>query len=200
MVRPRNGAAAFGCGRIGGLPLSGGFTLIEILVVVVIMAIVISLAVLSVGAGGRDQQLDQESQRIEGLLGLLHDRALLEGRDFGMRIEPSAYKFFLYDTRLNRWKSFDQEKEFRNRTLPPGVGFQLELDSRQVVLKPIDTNFAADAPPPPPQVVIAASGDGTPFRLRLLRDGSAASASVSSDSTGKLTRTGSSQPPPKDKS
>jgi general secretion pathway protein H len=168
---------------------------------VVIMAVMISLAVLSVGTGGRDQQLDQESQRIEGLLSLLHDRALLEGRDFGMRIEPSAYKFFLYDTRLNRWTSFDQEKEFRDRTLPPGVGFQLELDSRQVVLKPIDPNLGSATPPPPPQLVIAASGDGTPFRLSLQRNGSTATASVSSDSTGKLTRTGSSQPPPpKDKS
>ena len=65
---------------------SKGFTLVEILVVVVIMAIVISLAVLSIGVTGRDSQLDEESRRIEGLLGLLHERALLEGRDFGLRI------------------------------------------------------------------------------------------------------------------
>jgi len=57
---------------------SKGFTLVEILVVVVIMAIVISLAVLSIGVTGRDSQLDEESRRIEGLLGLLHERALLE--------------------------------------------------------------------------------------------------------------------------
>ena len=43
-----------------------GFTLVEILVVVVIMAIVISMAVLSIGVTGRDQQLDQETMRIEG--------------------------------------------------------------------------------------------------------------------------------------
>jgi len=63
---------------------SKGFTLVEILVVVVIMAIVISFAVLSIGTTGRDPQLDQESRRIEGLIGLLHERALLEGRDFGL--------------------------------------------------------------------------------------------------------------------
>jgi hypothetical protein len=38
--------------------------------------------------------------RIEGLLSLLHDRALIEGRDFGMRLEPTAYEFVFYDTRL----------------------------------------------------------------------------------------------------
>src|ERR1700682_3116873 len=76
---------------------SKGFTLVEILVVVVIMAIAVSLAVLSVGVTGRDSQLDEESRRIEGLVGLLHERALLEGRDFGLRIEPAAYEFVVYD-------------------------------------------------------------------------------------------------------
>jgi prepilin-type N-terminal cleavage/methylation domain-containing protein len=67
---------------------SKGFTLVEILVVVVIMAVVISLAVLSIGVTGRDAQLDEESRRIEGLVGLLHERALLEGRDFGCASNP----------------------------------------------------------------------------------------------------------------
>ncbi len=44
---------------------SKGFTLVEILVVVVIMAVVISLAMLSIGVTGRDAQLDEETRRIE---------------------------------------------------------------------------------------------------------------------------------------
>src|SRR6202049_2485358 len=102
---------------------SKGFTLVEILVVVVIMAIVISLAVLSIGVTGRDSQLDEESRRIEGLLGLLHERALLEGRDFGLRIEPSAYEFVVYEPRRDRWMMLDQEREFRHRELPKGINF-----------------------------------------------------------------------------
>jgi general secretion pathway protein H len=171
-----------------------GFTLVEILVVVVIMAIVISFAVLSIGAGGKDTQLDEESRRIEGLVDMLHDRALLEGRDFGMRIEPAAYEFMLYDTREDRWALLDQEREFRHRDLPKGIQFQLELDSHQVVLKPIDGNAASDDAPAPPQLAIAASGEGTPFRLTLLRDATKAQSSVSGDSLGKTTRIGSDQP------
>lgn len=171
-----------------------GFTLVEILVVVVIMAIVISLAVLSIGTTGRDAQLDEESRRIEGLVGLLHERALLEGRDFGMRIEPSAYEFVVYDSFRDRWLAFDQEHEFRRRDLPKGVSFQLELDSHIVVIKPLDRNLNSDAAPPAPQLAIAASGEGTPFRLTLLRDGTAAKASVDGDALGKITRTGSDHP------
>jgi general secretion pathway protein H len=166
---------------------SKGFTLVEILVVVVIMAIVISLAVLSIGTTGRDTQLDEESRRIEGLVGLLHERALLEGRDFGMRIEPAAYEFVVYDSRRDRWMALDQEHEFRRRDLPKGVSFQLELDSQIVVIKPKDRNLTSDTAPAP-QLAIAASGEGTPFRLTLLRDGTASRASVDGDALGKITR------------
>ena len=171
-----------------------GFTLVEILVVVVIMAIVISIAILSVHTAGRDTQLDEESRRIEGLMGLLHERALLEGRDFGMRIEPAAYEFVVYVARRDLWMTLDQESEYRRRNLPKGVSFQLELDSQVVVIKPIDRNPASDSPAPGPQLAIAASGEGTPFRLTLLRDGSTAKASVKGDALGKLSRTSSDHP------
>jgi len=173
---------------------SRGFTLVEILVVVVIMAIVVSMAVLSIGATGHDTQLDQECLRIQGLLNLLHDRATLEGRDFGMRVLPAGYEFVYYDTRLARWKHLDQEREFRHRDLPKGVSFQLELDSQVVVLKPVDPNLIDDTALPPPQIAVAASGDATPFRLTLLRPETAAHASVSSDATGKLTVQSSDHP------
>ena len=172
---------------------SKGFTLVEILVVVVIIAIMVSLAVLSIGVTGRDSQLDEESRRIEGLVGLLHERALLEGREFGLRIEPFAYEFVVYETRRDRWMPFDEEHEFRRRNLPKGVSFQLELDSQIVVIKPIDRKLASDAAPPGPQLAIAASGEGTPFRLTLIRDGTQAKASVDGDAMGKLSRKSSDQ-------
>jgi general secretion pathway protein H len=166
---------------------SKGFTLVEILVVIVIMAVVISITVLSVSSTGRDSQLDEESRRIEGLVGLLHERALLEGRDFGLRIEPAAYEFVVYDSRRDRWMMLDQEREFRHRELPKGITFQLQLDSHTVVIKPIDRNLAS-GDQPNPQVAIAASGEGTPFRLTLQRDATQAKASVDGDALGKISR------------
>ena len=164
---------------------SKGFTLVEILVVMLIIAVVISLTVLSVTSTGRDGQLDEESRRIEGLVGLLHERALLEGRDFGLLIEPAAYQFVVYDTRRNLWLMLDQEREFRHRDLPKGISFQLQLDSQTVVIKPIDRNLSNGAPPNP-QIAIAASGEGTPFRLILQRDATQAQAAVNGDAMGKL--------------
>ncbi len=166
---------------------SKGFTLVEILVVILIITVVVSLTALTVNSTGRDSQLDEESRRIEGLVGLLHERALLEGRDFGLRIEPAAYEFVVYDPRRDRWLMLDQEREFRHRELPKGVTFQLQLDSQTVVIKPIDRNLSSGEPPRP-QVAIAASGEGTPFRLILLREATQAKAVVDGDALGKISR------------
>jgi len=155
------------------------------------MAVVISLAVLSIGVTGRDAQLDEESRRIEGLLGLLHERALLEGRDFGLRIEPSAYEFVVYEAARDRWLRMDQDHEFRHRELPKGVDFELQLDSQTVVLKPADRSMKSAQLSPSPQVAIAASGEGTPFRLTLGRAATKARASVEGDALGKISRVSS---------
>jgi general secretion pathway protein H len=173
---------------------SKGFTLIEILVVLVIMAVIISLAVLSIGTTGRDTQLDEESRRIEGLVDILHERALLEGRDFGLRIEPAGYGFLVYSADRDRWLPLNDEHEFRHRDLPKGVSFQLELDSIQVVLKAPEQNLSGDDPPPPPQVAIAASGEGTPFHLTLLREETQARAAVNGDAFGKTSQESSDHP------
>ncbi len=173
---------------------SKGFTLVEILVVVVIMAVVISLAVLSIGVSGRDSQLDEESRRIEGLVDLLHERAVLEGRDFGLLIEPASYEFLVFEPARGRWLKFNDEHEFRHRELPKGVTFQLELDSQAVVLKPVERKSDSDEAPPTPQVAIAASGEGTPFRLTLLREATRSRASVDGDAFGKTTIENSNHP------
>jgi general secretion pathway protein H len=162
-------------------------------VVVVIMAVVISLAVLSIGVTGKDSQLDEETRRIAGLIGLLHERALLEGRDFGMRIEPTAYEFVVYEPYRDRWLKMDQDREFRRRELPRGVSLQLQLDSQTVVLKAVDPNHLGNQVLPNPQVAIAASGEGTPFRLTLLRENTNAKASVDGDALGRISRAGSDQ-------
>jgi general secretion pathway protein H len=177
-----------------------GFTLIEVLVVIVIIAIMVSFAVISVHVTGKDRELDEESQRIEGLYGLLKERAALEGRDFGMRLTPTAYEFLHYDNRREHWRKLEEETEFRHRSLPKGVFFKLRLESRSVVLDD------RKRPPPrrneevieaAPQIVIAASGEATPFELELDREGSDARARIDADGLGKTKRLGPDQANPR---
>ncbi|MBS0612412.1 MAG: type II secretion system minor pseudopilin GspH, partial [Proteobacteria bacterium] len=164
-----------------------GFTLIEILVVLVIISVVIAFAIMNVGVTGRDSAIDDENRRIEGLMGLLQERAALEGHDFGLLVEPAAYQFVVYRPRRQRWENFDEEREFRRRELPKGLSFELQMDSRTIVIKERDQQLSGDAPQVSPQIIIAASGEGTPFKLTVLRAGTSNRASVSADAFGKLT-------------
>src|ERR1700688_774790 len=73
-------------------------------------------------------------------------------------------------------------------------GFTLVEILVVVVIMAIDRSLASKEAPPGPQVAIAASGEGTPFRLTLLRDGTTAKAGVVGDALGKVSRESSDHP------
>jgi general secretion pathway protein H len=64
-----------------------GFTLIEILVVIVIVATIVSMALLSVGLVGEDAELDKERLRLASVIETIQDEAL---RDTGRRPVQTA--------------------------------------------------------------------------------------------------------------
>jgi general secretion pathway protein H len=168
-----------------------GFTLIEVLVVLVIIAIMVSLATLSVHVTGKDRELDEESQRIAALFSLLQERAALEARDYGIRLSHSDYEFAYWDTRRQQWRKIADQPELRRRHLPESVYFNLDLESRRVILdetldRPLKS--AGDTADAAPQLVVAASGEGSPFRIELKRAQTDARAILTGDEFGKLQR------------
>ncbi|HHW1821654.1 TPA: type II secretion system minor pseudopilin GspH [Pseudomonas aeruginosa] len=62
---------------------SRGFTLIELMVVMVIISVLIGLAVLSTGFASTSRELDSEAERLAGLIGVLTDEAVLDNREYG---------------------------------------------------------------------------------------------------------------------
>ena len=73
--------------------LSRGFTLIELMVVIVILGIIASFAVLSVGNRDASAALEEEVQRLAALLQLASEEAVITGRQLGLRITPGGYLF-----------------------------------------------------------------------------------------------------------
>ena len=68
---------------------SRGFTLIELMVVMVIISVLIGLAVLSTGFASTSRELDSEAERLAGLIGVLTDEAVLDNREYGAM--PTRY-------------------------------------------------------------------------------------------------------------
>ena len=72
-----------------------GFTLIELLVVIVIVATVLSIAVLSLGIVGDDRDLKTERARLVSLIETVQDEAMMQGREFGIEVVATWHPAYL---------------------------------------------------------------------------------------------------------
>jgi general secretion pathway protein H len=148
---------------------ASGFTLLELLVVVVIIGIVTSMAVISVHVLGGDHEMDQEASRLRAVLMQVREDAMLQGQDVGLRIDAHGYDFLRYDTRNERWLIVSDDPLLRARVLPDGLVAALTIESRDVKLP--DRAAPTGTDQYMPQVVVQASGDLVPFEVILSRDG-----------------------------
>lgn len=172
-----------------------GFSLIEILVVVVIVAIVTSIALLSIGLLGTDRQLETEARRLASLVEVAQDEAIMQGRDFGMEFMIDAYRFVEYDPYSSQWIELPDDELLRMRRLPEDVEFELFLEDKQVLLEYEPADIEAPEEDAMvrtgrsdyvPHVLIYSSGDVTPFELAVTRPLTDRSVRVQGDFTGSV--------------
>ncbi|QEP44366.1 type II secretion system protein GspH [Ectothiorhodospiraceae bacterium BW-2] len=151
-------------------PKTGGFTLLELMVVLVIIAIIMAMAVLSVGDGGLTRRLQQERQRLATLIELAGDEAILRGQVIGVRFEQDSYRFMHYEAQ--QWLPYEADKIFRPRQLPEGGEFKLWLEELEVsleedLLAQAMQSDEGELPETRPHIMLLSSGERTPFEVEL---------------------------------
>lgn len=168
------------------------FTLIEVLVVVIIIAVISAVALLSFGILGDDRNLQREARRLSSLIELANDEATIQGREYGLEILQSGYRFVEHDPLLNQWHELLGDDFLRPRQLGEDMEFQLFLEDRRVLLdtsaadterEEEDTDLTDDYLP---HILIMSSGDVSPFELRLLRPSDRAALTLTMSLAGEL--------------
>jgi len=162
-------------------PRGAGFTLIEMLVVVVIIAIVMTTAMLAIGATGRDRDLEKESERMLALLIYTREQAEVRTREFGLLCDENGYQFVTFDPRKDEWVAVETDEALRGRELSDGLSFALTVEARPVVLR-----RPADSKDLTPQIMLYSNGDLTPFELTLQRKEEERSVTLASNEEGLI--------------
>lgn len=146
-----------------------GFTLLEVLVVVVIIGILASFAVLAIGNRSLEDRLDLEARRLEQLLQFAADEAVLQGAQLGFARTGEGYSFFSLREEqteqgpVRRWTPMDAGTPLRSRPLDPAFQLELRVDGRAVgPLQPPEPGTELK-----PQVLLLSSGETSEFELSL---------------------------------
>lgn len=162
-----------------------GFTLLELLVVLVIIGVMAMAVSLSVGGRAVDDRMEAESRRLQAMLRLASDEAQAKGFELGFRQVEAGFEFLLPGASAGSWEVV-QEGSFRPREVPEPFYLELRVDGRLIrpaISKeqtlsssredsvPATENAAskkAEENAPKPQVLILSTGEINPaFTLDL---------------------------------
>jgi len=145
---------------------AGGFTLIELLVVLVIIGILVSFATLAIG-DDRERLVHEEAHRIAALLEMAGDEATLHGRELGLQLWRTGYRFMFLVPQQDgpaQWLALERDHLLRPREFHPALTPQLVLEG---LPQPLPADMPDDGAP---QLLQLSSGERTPFLLRLSAD------------------------------
>ena len=159
---------------------SRGFTLLEVLVVMVIIGVVISFAALSLK--GDDNSLDEEARRLQALLVLTGQEAVLQSREMAVEFTSDGYDFLAFDG--EQWQPLADDEVLRTRRLPENLVIDYQAEGDQLTVGTKDDETA------PPRIYFLSSGEATPFRLTLHRRGESDDYILSGDARGKTKLSG----------
>ena len=173
--------------------LQSGFTLMELLIVIVIVGVLIAMASVSINVLGRDNEIENQAKRLDAVINQVREESGMQARDVGLFIERDGYLFMRDNYQSQSWYEISDDDMLAYRQLPAGLQNHLWLEGREIILKTHDEDAQAaqhaddfsesstssassnssDAQKDPrvPQIAILSSGDISPFELRIEREG-----------------------------
>lgn len=154
-----------------------GFTLLEVMAVLVIIGILMTFVSLTAGGDRRAEQIQREAQRLAALLQMASEEAVMRSEQLALRVGKHDYAFMILQN--NQWQPLDDDRPLHPRELPDEIELDLELEDNP---PPGLTSEEAEAP----QVFLLSSGEMTPFVLTLSMPDSDVRYSIKATLLGRL--------------
>jgi len=178
-----------------------GFTLLELLVVVVIVAILFTYTTLAIRSDSPEDIIKKEAQRMERLVQLALEESILRGEEYGIEVFLDGYRFLRFNVTENQWLPLSDDKILRERELPLDMELEMSLEDTEIVIdlasdpmseQKLDLDAGSDEEDEDekeakPQIYLLSSGEITPeFDVRFYILGVEASYFVKGSFDGTL--------------
>ena len=155
-----------------------GFSLLELLVLLLIIGLMTSAALMSVSLGERDPAR-ATARRLQSLIGLAHEEAQMQGRNLALGFWQHGWRFYALDADA-AWQPVNDDRSLRLRRLPHDLTLELQLQGVEVVLSPEQRLH--------PMVFLLSSGEMQPFVLGV-EQGGVVRERLQGNAVGQLTLT-----------
>jgi len=134
-----------------------GFTLIEILVVLIIVGLLAALAVFNMAGSSQQRELENQIRDLYLLMQTASEQAVLNNLELGLLLEDDGYRFLVFQDDPGEWKA-PAERVYRKRTLPEWLVVTRYIESDAPRLTSTEDELR-------PDLVFFSSGETTPFEI-----------------------------------
>jgi general secretion pathway protein H len=148
-----------------------GFTLIEMMIVVVIIGILVGTITFGLAGRDREEKLRTEAERLALLIEMARSEAVQRNEEWGVAIGPSDYRFFAFNATSKRWVE-QKDQPFHARTVAD-MALVVHVDAMSIP----GTKVGPDVP----SIIMFSSGEQTPFEVEITPAWKAQSWRVASD-------------------
>lgn len=147
-----------------------GFSLIEILVVLLIIGITLGFALLAFGDFGEKRRIVNTAEQFKNYVKLVQQQAILETSTLGIQITQQGYRVFFLDS-AGKWQPMPPKGIFRNHLFPDKIVTHFrETQGKHHLI-----------------ITLQASGDMSAFKLDFGTQKKADIVTVIGDQDGELT-------------
>jgi len=159
-----------------------GFTLLELMVVLVLIGIIFSFAMLSIGGDDLAEAMEQETRRLAALIGMAADEAVMRGEELAIHFTDDSYAFMVLSA--GEWQPAQDDHLLKTYKLPAGLKLRVEVEGEPPLLVQPDDEDEKERLVP--QVFILSSGEMTPFAAVFAADQSRYRYHLSASLLGEL--------------
>ena len=163
-----------------------GFTLIEVMAVVIILSILSSVALLNMNFDNKGKQVREQAQQLAALIELASDEAIYLQKELGLRFGEGEFVFYQLEKKKGKqteeeesgdskqpkppyWLPVHEDPRLRTRPIPEEMELELSISGVEVLIEnPTETEQKEYKVKP--QIMMLSNGEVLPDFSILIRD------------------------------